>query len=48
MKKFPTFIVSAIASFVLTCSAFAAASDDKGVTHWLAQATSAVAALMHG
>jgi hypothetical protein len=45
MKTTPYFLIAAIASFVLTYSVFAAASDELGVEHWMAQQTSALAAI---
>jgi len=45
MKTFPYFALAAIASFILTYSVFAAASDDQGLEHWVAQQTSALAAI---
>ncbi len=45
MKTTPYFLMAAIASFFLTYSLFAAASDDQGVEHWMAQQTSALAAM---
>lgn len=45
MKSFPYFIVAATASFFLTVSFFAAISDEQGVEHWVAQRTSALAAM---
>jgi hypothetical protein len=45
MKTFPVFAIGEIASFVLTVSFFAAASDDQGFKHWVAQQTSALAAM---
>ncbi|MFA5956048.1 hypothetical protein [Hyphomicrobium sp.] len=48
MKTFPYFAVATIASFIFTYSVFAAVSDDKGVEHWMAQQTSALAAITAG
>jgi hypothetical protein len=48
MKAFPYFLVAAIASFILTYSVFAATTDDQGVEHWMAQQTSALAAMAGG
>jgi hypothetical protein len=45
MKTFPYFLVATIASFSLTYSVFAAASDDQGIEHWMAQQASALAAI---
>jgi hypothetical protein len=48
MKTFPYFAVAVIASFALTYSVFAAASDNQGVEHWMAQQTSELAAVAGG
>jgi hypothetical protein len=50
MKKFPTFVITAAATFtfILTYSALSAASDDQGIEHWMAQETSAIAAIAAG
>jgi hypothetical protein len=45
MKTFPYFLVATAVSFLLTYSVFAAASDEQGVERWMAQQTSALAAL---
>jgi hypothetical protein len=45
MKTTPHFLIAAIASFALTYCVFAAASDDQGAEHWMAQQTSALAAM---
>lgn len=45
MKTFPYFFVATAVSFFLTYSVFAAASDEQGVERWMAQQTSALAAL---
>jgi hypothetical protein len=50
MNKFSWFIISATVTFILTCSALAAASDEQGAEHWIVQQTTAIAAMtgMHG
>jgi hypothetical protein len=48
MNKFPWFIISATVTFILTCSALAAASDEQGIEHWMAQEASALAAMTAG
>jgi len=48
MKTFPYFLVAAVASFLMTYALFAAASDDQGVEHWLAETTSVIAAIGGG
>jgi hypothetical protein len=48
MKTTPYFLIAAIASFIFTYCVFAAASDDQGVEHWMAQQTSSIAAMSGG
>lgn len=45
MKGIALFLIGAFVSFALTYSVFAAASDEGGTEHWIAQQTSALAAL---
>ena len=48
MKTIPYFLIAAVASFILTYSVFAAASDDQGMEHWMAQQTSGLAVITGG
>ncbi|WP_290986176.1 hypothetical protein [Hyphomicrobium sp.] len=48
MKTFPYLLAAMFASFILTYAIFAAASDDAGIEHWVAEQTSAFAAVASG